>query len=102
MPVPTVLSGVKQSHAATSLEIVGCDVRTLGIVTHRARVTQIAGCGLATQGSWYDVIDCKRFGAQLLLQLTIFAAELRALSNHLSQMPRDICRWSHRPGPCSL
>ena len=79
MPVPTVLSGVEQSHAPAGLGVLGCNLRTLRIVTNRARVAQVVRLSLATQRPRHDVIDFERFGTQLLLQLTVFAAEFRAL-----------------------
>ena len=38
MSVPTLLPGVEQSHAVSCPGILPCDVRTLCIVAHRARV----------------------------------------------------------------
>jgi hypothetical protein len=96
MSVPTLLPGVEQSHAASCLGILPCDVRTLRIVAHRARVAQVVQCGLTTHHPWHDVVDFERFGTQLLLQLAVFAAELRSLGNALAKMSRDVCRWSHR------
>jgi hypothetical protein len=96
MSVPTLLPGVEQSHAASCPGILPYDVRTLRIVAHRARVAQVAQCGLTTHRPRHNVVDFERFGTQLLLQLAVFAAELRSLGNALAQMSRDVCRWSHR------
>ena len=96
MSVPTLLPGVEQSHAASCLGILPCDVRTLRIVAHRARVAQVVQCSLTTHRPRNNVVDFERFGTQLLLQLAVFAAELRSLGNELAKMSRDVCRWGHR------
>src|SRR5438046_1596535 len=69
MSVPTLLSGVEQSHAASCLGILPYDLRTLCIVAHRARVAQVVQCGLTTHRPRHNVVDFERFGTQLLLQL---------------------------------
>jgi hypothetical protein len=66
-------------------------LRTFRIVANRARVAQVIRLGLATQHPRHDVIDFERFGAQLQLQLTVFAAELRSLGDDLSKVLWDIC-----------
>jgi hypothetical protein len=96
MSVPTLLPGVEQSHAASRLGILPCDVRTLRIVAHRARVAQVVQCSLTTHRPRNNVVDFERFGTQLLLQLAVFAAERRSLGNELAKMSRDVCRWGHR------
>src|SRR5438132_12821764 len=78
MSVSTLRPGVEQSHAACRLGILPCDVRTLRIVAHRARVAQVVQCGLTTHRPRHNVVDFERFGTQLLLQLAVFAAELRS------------------------
>jgi len=70
------------------------DERTLRIVAHRARVAQVVQCGLTTHSPRHNVVDFERFGTQLLLQLAVFAAELRSLGNELAKLSRDVCRWS--------
>ena len=99
MPVPIVLSGVKQSHAPAGLGVLGRNLRTLRIVANRACVAQVIRLSLATQYPRHDVIDFERFGAQFLLQLTVFTAELRSLGDHLSKVLWDICRCCHSPSP---
>jgi|SRR5262249_24632716 len=96
MSVPTLLPRVEQSHAASCLGSLPCDVRTLCIVAHPARVAQVVQCGLTTHHPRHNVVDFECFGTQLLLQLAVFAAELRSLGNALAKMSRDVCRWSHR------
>jgi len=105
MPVPIVLSGVEQSHAPAGLGVLGRNLRTLRIIANRACVAQVIRLSLATQYPRHDVIDFERFGAQLLLQLTVFAAEFRALGDDLSKVLWDICRCGHCPSPrcaCSI
>jgi hypothetical protein len=84
MTMPTVPSWVKQSDATACLRIVRRDLRPFRIVTNRAGVTQIIHLSLAPHCSWDNVIDFKRFRTQLLLQLTVFVAELRTFSDELS------------------
>ena len=92
MSVPTLLSGVEQSHAASCLGVLPCDVKTLCVVAHRARGAQVVQFGLTTHRPRNNVVDFERFGTQLLLQLAVFTAVLRALGNELAQMSRDVCR----------
>src|SRR5713101_7982245 len=62
MSVPALLSGVEQSHAASCLGVLPCDVRTLRVVAHRARVAQVVQFGLTTHRSRNNVVDFERFG----------------------------------------
>ena len=96
MSVPTLLPGVEQSHAASCLGVLPCDVKTLCVVAHRARGAQVVQFGLTTHRPRNNVVDFERFGTQLLLQLAVFAAELRSLGNELAKTSRDACRWGHR------
>jgi hypothetical protein len=77
----------------------GRNLRTLRIIANRACVAQVIRLSLATQYPRHHVIDFERFGAQLLLQLTVFTAELRSLGDNLSKVLWDICRCCHSLSP---
>jgi hypothetical protein len=74
-----VAAGVEQLHIASCLGTLPCDVRTLCIVAHRARVAQVVQCSLTIHRPRNKVVDFERLGIQLLLQLAVFAADLRSL-----------------------
>ena len=92
MLVPALPSRVKQSYAPACLRVPRRDLRTLCVVTHWARVAQVVRLGLSTQRPRHDVIDFEGFGAESLLQLTVFTAELSSLGDELSKRLRDVCR----------
>src|SRR5712692_6625501 len=85
MPVPTLPSRIEQSHALARLGVSRCDLRTLRIVANRARVAQVVRRSFASQRLRNDVINFERFRAQLLLQLAVFTARLRAFGEELSK-----------------
>lgn len=67
MSVPTLSSGVEQSHAASCLWVLRGDLRTLRVIADRARIAQIVRSGLTAYRSRNDMIDFERFGTQILL-----------------------------------
>lgn len=75
MTMPGLTPGIEDSNASTTDRIFGHYATPLCSVTNRARETQVIQVAWTSRRSRNNVIYFERLGAELLLELAVFAEE---------------------------